>query len=280
MNPSRDHAPHHHGETTGRVLWLATALTLAYAAVEAGVGWWAGSLALVADAGHMVNDAAALALAAVAAWLAGRTATARHSYGFGRAEFIAALINSLGLLILVAWIAVSAVQRLHQPQPVMGEAVSVAAAVGLILNIGVAWLLSRGERNLNTRAALLHVLGDLLGSVAALLAGVVIAFTGWMPIDPLLGAVFGFASGPCAFAWIAPVLGAAWLGVTEGLLAPVLLLALFAAGHCAGVWLAADSLDRVQRWLDRFERRSGLRYGRFACGGLLLMGGGYLLAAA
>jgi cobalt-zinc-cadmium efflux system protein len=166
-------------------------LTLAYAGVEASVGWWAGSLALVADAGHMVNDAAALALAAVAAWLAGRTATARHSYGLGRAEFIAALINSLGLLILVAWIAVSAVRRLHQPQPVMGEAVSVAAAIGLILNIGVAWLLSRGERNLNTRAALLHVLGDLLGSVAALLSGIVIAFTGWTPIDPLLSLGIG-----------------------------------------------------------------------------------------
>lgn len=96
----------------------------------------------------------------------------------------------------------------------------------------------------------------------------------------LLGAAFGFALGPCAFAWIAPVLGAAWLGVHEGLLAPVLLLALFAAGHCVGAWLAADSLDRVQRWLDRFERPSGLRYGRFACGGLLLVGGGYLLAAA
>lgn len=96
----------------------------------------------------------------------------------------------------------------------------------------------------------------------------------------LLGAVFGFALGPCAFAWIAPVLGAAWIGVKGSLLVPVLLLALFAAGHCAGVWMAADSLDRVQRWLDRFERRSGLRYGRFACGGLLLVGGGYLLAAA
>ncbi|MFZ1641175.1 MAG: cation diffusion facilitator family transporter [Candidatus Contendobacter sp.] len=191
MNPSRDHAHHHHGETTGRVLWLATGLTLIYAGVEAGVGWWAGSLALVADAGHMVNDAAALALAAAAAWLARRPASARHSYGFGRAEFLAALINSLGLLVLVAWITVSAVQRLRDPQPVIGEAVSLAAAAGLAINLLVAWLLSRGERNLNTRAALLHVLGDLLGSVAALLSGIVIAFTGWMPIDPLLSLGIG-----------------------------------------------------------------------------------------
>jgi cobalt-zinc-cadmium efflux system protein len=191
MSQSHDHPHHHHGETPSRVLWLATGLTLAYAGVEAGVGWWAGSLALVADAGHMVNDAAALALAAVAAWLARRPASARHSYGFGRAEFLAALVNSLGLLILVAWIAASAIQHLRDPQPVMGEAVSLAAAVGLALNIGVAWLLGRGARNLNTRAALLHVLGDLLGSVAALISGVAITFTGWISIDPLLSLGIG-----------------------------------------------------------------------------------------
>lgn len=173
------------------MLWLATGLTLGYAAVEAGVGWWAGSLALVADAGHMINDAAALALAAVAAWLAGRPASTRHSYGFGRAEFLAALANSLALLALVAWIAVSAVDRLRDPQPVAGEAVSLAAAAGLGINILVAWLLSRGARNLNIRGALLHVLGDLLGSVAALLSGIVIAFTGWAPIDPLLSLGIG-----------------------------------------------------------------------------------------
>ncbi|MCB1776764.1 MAG: cation transporter, partial [Candidatus Competibacteraceae bacterium] len=139
----------------------------------------------------MVNDAAALALAAGAAWLARRPASARHSYGFGRAEFLAALINSVALLILVAWITVSAIQRLHDPQPVIGEAVSLAAGAGLAINVLVAWLLSRGERNLNVRAALLHVMGDLLGSVAALLSGIVIAFTGWTPIDPLLSLGIG-----------------------------------------------------------------------------------------
>ena len=191
MHSHPDHSHRHHSETAGRALWLATTLTLVYAGVEAGVGWWAGSLALVADAGHMVNDAAALALAAAAAWLACRPASARHSYGFGRAEFLAALVNSLGLLILVAWLAISAIQRLHNPQPVIGEAVSLAAAVGLAINLLVAWLLSRGARNLNTRAALLHVLGDLLGSVAALLSGLVIAFTGWTPVDPLLSIGIG-----------------------------------------------------------------------------------------
>ena len=196
MHPHPHPHPHththtHHGETTGRTLWIATAITLAYAGVEAGVGWWAGSLALVADAGHMVNDAGALALAATAAWLARRPASTRHSYGFGRAEFLAALVNSGAMLALVAWLAVSATQRLRDPQAVVGEAVSLAAAVGLAINLLVAWLLSRGERSLNTRAALLHVLGDLLGSVAALLSGIVIAFTGWTPIDPLLSLGIG-----------------------------------------------------------------------------------------
>ena len=182
---------HRHPDAGGRMLWVATCLTLGYAGVEAAVGWWAGSLALVADAGHMVSDAGALALAAAAAWFARRPASRLHSYGFGRAEFIAALVNSLGLLVLVAWLAVSAVQRLQDPRPVAGGAVSVAAALGLLINILVAWMLSRGEKSLNTRAALLHVAGDLLGSVAALIAGVVITFTGWMPIDPLLSLVIG-----------------------------------------------------------------------------------------
>lgn len=186
---SHDHDHHHAG--AGTTLILATLLTLGFAAVEAGVGLWAGSLALVADAGHMVNDAAALALAAGAAWLARRPVSPRHSYGLGRAEFIAALINSLGLLALVVWLAISAVERLQMPQAVQGEAVMITAAIGLAINLLVAWLLSRGERNLNTRAALLHVIGDLLGSVAALLSGLVITFTGWMPIDPLLSLLIG-----------------------------------------------------------------------------------------
>lgn len=170
---------------------LATALTLGFAGVEATVGLWAGSLALVADAGHMVNDAAALGLAAGAAWLARRGASARHSYGLGRAEFLAALINSTALLALVAWLVVSAITRLQTPHAVQGVAVSLTAALGLALNLLVAWMLARGEKTLNTRAAMLHVLGDLLGSVAALLSGLVIAVTAWTPIDPLLSLGIG-----------------------------------------------------------------------------------------
>jgi cobalt-zinc-cadmium efflux system protein len=192
MSAAHHHDHHHdHGESAGQLMWFAVALTLVYAAVEAGVGWWAGSLALAADAGHMVNDAGALVIAAAASWVSRRPVSQLHSYGLGRAEFLAALINSLGLLVLVAWISVSAVQRWQTPQAVQGAAVSLTAALGLLINIGVAWMLFRGEQNLNTRAALLHVMGDLLGSVAALIAGVVIVFTGWTPIDPLLSLVIG-----------------------------------------------------------------------------------------
>lgn len=192
MSAAHNHDHHHdHGETAGRLMWFAVALTLGYAAVEAGIGWWAGSLALVADAGHMVNDAGALVIAAAASWVSRRPVSQLHSYGLGRAEFLAALVNSLGLLVLVTWISVSAVQRWQTPQAVQGEAVSLTAALGLLINIGVAWMLFRGEQNLNTRAALLHVVGDLLGSVAALIAGVVIVFTGWTPIDSLLSLAIG-----------------------------------------------------------------------------------------
>ncbi len=185
---------HHHAGPalpSGRALGLATALTLGFAGVEAGVGWWAGSLALVADAGHMASDAGSLALAAAAAWVARRGASRLHSFGLGRVELLAALIHSLGLLALVAWLVASAIERLQAPHPVLGGAVSATAAVGLLINLLVAWLLHRGGKNLNVRAALLHVLGDVLGSVAALAAGLVILGTGWTAIDPLLSLLIG-----------------------------------------------------------------------------------------
>jgi cobalt-zinc-cadmium efflux system protein len=178
--------PHHHHLRQASRLGLAVALTLGYALVEAAGGWWSGSLALLADAGHMATDGAALGLAALAAWAARQPASARHSFGLGRAEMFAALANSLVMLAIVALLAFEAFARLENPQAVRGAAVSVVAALGLAVNLYVARLLSRGARNLNTRAAMLHVVGDVLGSVAALAAGLVIAVTGWTPIDPLL----------------------------------------------------------------------------------------------
>jgi cobalt-zinc-cadmium efflux system protein len=167
-------------------LALALVLTLLFALIEAVTGVVSNSLALISDAGHMVTDAAALGLALLAQVIAKRPPSARHSFGFVRAEALAAFVNSLAMLLLVGWIIYEAAHRLVAPEPVQGGVVLVVAAVGAAINILVAWVLSRDEQNINTRAALINVLGDLLGSVAAIAAGAVIYFTDWVRIDPLL----------------------------------------------------------------------------------------------
>jgi len=183
-----DHHGHPHARAQGnrRLLGYAFMVTLLFAVVEGVSGWWAGSLALLGDAGHMVSDASALALALLAAWVARRPVSARHSYGLGRAEVVVALFNGLLMLAIVAGIGVSAIERVRAPTPVMAGTVIVVAALGLLVNLAVAALLSRGEQTLNLRAAMLHVMADLLGSVAALASGVVIYLTGWAVIDPIL----------------------------------------------------------------------------------------------
>lgn len=182
------HSHAHEGGTNPRLGW-ALLLTFGYAAVELAGGFWSGSLALMSDAGHMFLDSFALALAFFASWVARRPASLRHSYGLVRAEVIAAVVNGLAMLVVIVLIAVEAIGRLQQPTPVAGASVMVIAFLGLIVNVVVATVISRGQRNLNMRAALIHVLGDLLGSIAALLAGAVIYFTGWLPVDPILSLV-------------------------------------------------------------------------------------------
>ncbi len=182
--PHHGHTEHHRG--VHRKLFWALALTLGFAAVEAVAGWWSGSLALLGDAGHMLTDASALGLAAFASLLAQRHPSRQHSYGLGRAEILAALFNALLMIGLVALISAEAIRRFNNPPPVMGGAVMGVAFIGLLVNLMAAWLLSHDQHNLNVRAALLHVLGDLMGSVAALISGAIISLTGWMTIDPLL----------------------------------------------------------------------------------------------
>ncbi len=167
-------------------LTLALGLTLCFAVVELVFGFISNSLALISDAGHMVTDAAALGLALLAQLIAKRPPSARHSFGFGRAEALAAFVNGLAMLAVVAWILLEAAQRFANPQPVQGATVIIVAGIGLAINLVVAWVLSREQQNMNTRAALVHVMGDLLGSIAALVAGAVIHLTGWMQADPIL----------------------------------------------------------------------------------------------
>ena len=169
-----------------KALAVALGLTLLFAVVEVITGFLSNSLALISDAGHMVTDAAALGLALLAQLIAKRPPSARHSFGFVRAEALAAFVNCLAMLALVAWIVYEAVQRLTHPEPVQGGVVLVVAALGAAINIVVAWVLSRDTESINTRAALVNVLGDLLGSVAAIAAGAIIYFTGWVRIDPIL----------------------------------------------------------------------------------------------
>jgi cobalt-zinc-cadmium efflux system protein len=194
-SPSAHLHAHHAGDaahrhvTEGRsprALGFALVLTLGFALVEVATGFLANSLALISDAGHMVTDAASLGLALLAQLIARRPPSARHSFGFGRAEALAAFVNGLAMLLVVIWIVFEAVQRFAAPRAVEGATVFIVAAIGLAINLGVAWLLSRDQASINTRAALVHVMGDILGSLAAIAAGAVIYLTGWMQVDPLL----------------------------------------------------------------------------------------------
>lgn len=181
-------ARHSHSKQVANqnLLLIALVLTLGFSGIEGAAAYFANSLALISDAGHMVTDAAALGLALLAQMISRRPPSAKHSFGFGRAEALAAFVNSIVMLGLVVWIVVEAISRFYDPHKVDGLTVTVVAAIGLLMNIVVAWVLSRDKKSVNTRAALVHVMGDLLGSIAALVAGVVIQLTGWMPIDAIL----------------------------------------------------------------------------------------------
>ncbi len=189
-------AHHHHshpardpGSGAERALLIGLGITAGFALVEFAAGLFAGSLALLGDAGHMITDAAALGLGAIAARLSRRPPSRRHSFGLQGAEVVGAAVNGGFMLLVVALCGYEAVRRLLAPTPVLGVVVLLVAAAGLAVNLLVLRVVHGGEQTLNTRGAMLHVIGDLLGSVAALASGVVIVLTGWMAADPLLSLV-------------------------------------------------------------------------------------------
>ncbi len=183
---SGHHRHDHAGGDSRRLAW-AMGITGGFMLVEFAGGWIAGSLALMADAAHMLSDAAALGMAWLAARAARWPADSRRSYGYHRAQVVAAFTNGVVLLLIVAWIGAEAVQRLLEPRSVAGPLMLAVAAVGLVVNLGVLRLLHGGDgHNLNVRAAALHVLGDLLGSVAAILGAMLILWRGWYWADPVL----------------------------------------------------------------------------------------------
>jgi cobalt-zinc-cadmium efflux system protein len=180
---------HHHDQTSSnmRRVVIALVLTGTFMVVEVIGGILSGSLALLADAGHMLSDTIALGLAAVAFSVSKRPGDKKLTYGYQRFQILAAFVNGLSLLAVVCWILFEAVQRFITPSDVMGETMLVVASAGLVVNIIAFSVLHSGDKeNLNIRGAALHVAGDLLGSVAAIIAAIVIIYSGWMAIDPIL----------------------------------------------------------------------------------------------
>lgn len=175
-----------------RRLKLAFAITLLVMVVELVGGWLSGSLALLADAGHMLADGAALAVALFASWIAQRPATAQRSFGFMRLEVFAALVNGALLIVIAIGIGIEAWRRLQAPPAVNGGLLLGVAGIGLLANVAAVAILHRGhQHSLNQRGAYLHVLGDLLGSIGALLAGAIVLTTGWTLADPLISVLIG-----------------------------------------------------------------------------------------
>jgi cobalt-zinc-cadmium efflux system protein len=188
------HLGHSHGlaSESRRKLTMVLVLTAIYMVAEVVGGWWTGSLALLADAGHMLTDVAALALALTAAWFSSRPATSNKTFGYHRLEILAALVNGVALVVISILILYEAYQRWSVPPVVQGGAVMLVATGGLAINLLSAWILhGRHEIDLNMRGAWLHVLSDALGSLGAIIAGALMWLYGWYAADPLFSALIG-----------------------------------------------------------------------------------------
>jgi cobalt-zinc-cadmium efflux system protein len=200
-----------------RLTWTLV-VTLAVLGAEVIGGILAGSLALLADAAHMISDAAAIALSLFALWFAVRPATAERTFGFQRVEVLAALANGAALLVIAGLILAEAYRRLLVPPDVRGSLMLAVAAVGLLANVAAALILAPvRRRGLNLRSAFLHVLGDLLGSVGTIAAALLIALTGWTPADPLISGFIGLLIIVSAWRLMRESVGVLLEGVPAGL---------------------------------------------------------------
>ena len=193
---SQQEAPHRHGRRrasdSGRRLSFVLVLTAIYMIAETLGGWWTGSLALLADAGHMLTDVAALALALIAVWFGSRPATSRKTFGYYRLEIIAALVNGVALVVISLLIFYEAYQRWSSHPLVRSNVMMLIASGGLVVNLICAWILHRRhEVDLNIHGAWLHVISDALGSVAAIAAGALMSIYGWYTADSLFSALIG-----------------------------------------------------------------------------------------
>jgi cobalt-zinc-cadmium efflux system protein len=199
-HPHGDHNHDHGRRADRRALAITFVLTAAFTVAEVVGGLITGSLALLADAGHMLSDALSLGVALFAVWLAGRPSTPNRSFGYKRAEILAALFNGATLVAISVWIFIEAYHRLRDPPEILGGWMLAVAALGLVVNVAGALILSRsGGESLNLQGALRHVVADILGSVGAIAAALVILASGWYYADPIISALIGLL-----------VLGSSW----------------------------------------------------------------------
>jgi cobalt-zinc-cadmium efflux system protein len=196
------HPEHHHAQgselqhdfraNSKKSLWIALALISSFTVVEVIGGLIANSLALLADAGHMVTDAAAIGLARLAIWVASRPSSFKRTFGFHRTEILAALLNVLSLWLIAAWVFFEAYRRFAEPAQVQGTFMLSVGVAGLFVNLAAAWVLHRSAGDsLNVEGAFLHVLGDLLGSIAVVVGGILIITLNWNVADPIFGVIIG-----------------------------------------------------------------------------------------
>lgn len=186
------HGHHHHGPNNKAGLLIALTITTGIMILEFVGGLVTNSLALLSDSGHMLSDAAALALSLVAMWFAARPASPNKTYGFYRFEILAALLNGVTLFVIAGFIVAEAVERFREPPTVASGSMMVIACIGLLANLASAWFLMRKsdvKGNLNVRSAYLHVLGDALGSVGAIIAGLLMMLFSWYIADPIISVV-------------------------------------------------------------------------------------------
>ena len=207
---------HGHGGER-RALAVALALVAGFAGLEAVVGLVADSLALLADAAHMLSDSLALGLALFAAWLALRPATPERSFGWRRAEVLAALVNAVVLVVLGGWIVWSAIGRLSGPPEVAGGWILAAGAAGLVVNLAAARVLHGAGSGLNVRAAMLHVLADLASSAGVVVAGLVVLATGWAYADPIAALLIGVLVVASTFGVLRETVGVLLEGTPAGM---------------------------------------------------------------
>jgi cobalt-zinc-cadmium efflux system protein len=176
-------------ETSGRILFWCLIATFTFSLVEGIAGYLIHSIALQSDAVHMMTDAAGLMIAYFANVISKRPATVNLTFGYGKAEVLGALINCMFTTVLTLWLLFEVVQRFMQPVAVHGASLFVVAALGFLVNGVIVWVLSKNSHSLNTKAAMIHAMGDLFGSLVAIVAGAIIYFTNWSIVDPLLSLV-------------------------------------------------------------------------------------------